>query len=98
MLAKFHIHWASVTFSKKILTRMWCMMKEKKIDNKCDIEVNCINHNGDNVVTTNLNLIHFFNIQNCGNWIQKRTSYVIFVTRCLNCLQNEILHICHFTY
>jgi hypothetical protein len=29
MLAKFHIHWASVTFSKKILTRMRYMMKEK---------------------------------------------------------------------
>jgi hypothetical protein len=29
MLAKFHIHWTSVTFSKKILTRMRYMMKEK---------------------------------------------------------------------
>jgi hypothetical protein len=29
MLAKFYIHWASVTFSKKILTRMRYMMKEK---------------------------------------------------------------------
>jgi hypothetical protein len=29
MLAKFHIHWASVTFSKKILTRMRYMIKEK---------------------------------------------------------------------
>jgi hypothetical protein len=28
MLAKFHIHWASVTFSKKILTRMRNIMKE----------------------------------------------------------------------
>jgi hypothetical protein len=31
--------------------------------------VNCINSNGENVVTTNLNL--FFNIQNCQNWVQK---------------------------
>jgi hypothetical protein len=45
--------------------------------------VNGINHNGENVVTTILNLIHFFNIQNCKNWVQKRTSYVIFVKRCL---------------
>jgi hypothetical protein len=30
-------------------------------------EVNCVNCNGENVVTTNLNLIHFFNIQNCNN-------------------------------
>ena len=29
MLAKFHIHWASIVFSKKILTRMRYMMKEK---------------------------------------------------------------------
>jgi hypothetical protein len=29
MLAKFHIHCASVTFSKKILTRMKYMMKGK---------------------------------------------------------------------
>jgi hypothetical protein len=29
MVAKFHIHWASVTFSNKILTRMRYMMKEK---------------------------------------------------------------------
>jgi hypothetical protein len=29
MFAKFHIHWASVTFSKKILTIMRYMMKEK---------------------------------------------------------------------
>jgi hypothetical protein len=29
MLAKFHIYWASVTFSKKILTTMKNMMKEK---------------------------------------------------------------------
>jgi hypothetical protein len=29
MLVKFHIHWASVTFPKKILTRMRYMMKEK---------------------------------------------------------------------
>jgi hypothetical protein len=29
MLAKFHIHWASVTFSKIILFRMRYMMKEK---------------------------------------------------------------------
>jgi hypothetical protein len=28
MLAKFHMHWASATFSKKILTRMRYMMKE----------------------------------------------------------------------
>jgi hypothetical protein len=71
MLAKFHIHWANVTFPKKILTRMRYMMKKKKNDNKCDIEVNCINRNGENVVTTILNLIHFFSIQNCKNWIQK---------------------------
>jgi hypothetical protein len=70
-------------------------MKEKT-DNKCDIEMNCVNHNSENVVATNLNLIHFFNIQNCKNWVQ--TSYVIFGKRCLNCLQNKILHICHLTY
>jgi hypothetical protein len=29
MLAKFHIHWASVTFSKNVLTRMRYIMKEK---------------------------------------------------------------------
>jgi desulfoferrodoxin (superoxide reductase-like protein) len=29
MLEEFHIHWASVTFSKKLLTRMKYMMKEK---------------------------------------------------------------------
>jgi hypothetical protein len=29
--------------------------------------VNCVNHNGENVVTPNLNLIHFFNIQNYKN-------------------------------
>jgi desulfoferrodoxin (superoxide reductase-like protein) len=29
MLEEFHIHWANVTFSKKILTRMRYMMKEK---------------------------------------------------------------------
>jgi hypothetical protein len=40
------------------------------MDNKCDIEVNCVNYNGENVLTTNLNLIHFFNIQNCKNWVQ----------------------------
>jgi hypothetical protein len=38
--------------------------------------MNCVNHNGENVVTTNPNLIHFFNIQNSKNWVQKRT-YVI---------------------
>jgi hypothetical protein len=37
-----------------------------------------VNCNGGNVVTTNLNLIHFFNIQNCKNQVQKWTSYVIF--------------------
>jgi hypothetical protein len=66
--------------------------------NKCDIEVHCVNSNGENVVTSNLNLIHFFNIQNCKNWVQKQSSYVIFVKRCLNCPQNEILHICHLIY
>jgi hypothetical protein len=60
--------------------------------------VNCINGNGENVVTTNLNLIHFFDIQDCKNWVQKQTSYVIFVKRCPSCLQNEILHIYHFIY
>jgi hypothetical protein len=35
------------------------------------MEVNCINRNGESVVTTNLNLIHFFNIQNCKNWNKK---------------------------
>jgi hypothetical protein len=29
MLENFHIHWASITFSKKILTRIRYMMKEK---------------------------------------------------------------------
>jgi hypothetical protein len=58
-----------------------------QIDNKCHIEVNCVNCNNEYVVTTNLNLIHFFNIQNCKNWVQKRIFYVIFVKRCLNCLQ-----------
>jgi hypothetical protein len=29
MLAKFHIHWASATFSVKILKRMRYIMKEK---------------------------------------------------------------------
>ena len=60
--------------------------------------MNCIKHNAENVVTTNLNLIHFFSIQNCKIWVQKQTSYVIFVKRCLNCLQNEIHHIYHLTY
>jgi hypothetical protein len=60
--------------------------------------MNCINRNGENGGATNLNPIHIFNIQNCKKWVQKRTSYVIFEKRCLNCLQNEILHICHFTY
>jgi hypothetical protein len=74
-------------------------MKEKKeIVNKCDIEVNCVNCNGKKVVTSNLNLIHFFNIQNCKNWVKKQTSYVIFVKRCPNYLQNKILRICHLTY
>jgi hypothetical protein len=27
--------------------------------------VDCVNCKGENVVTTNLNLIHFFNIQSC---------------------------------
>jgi hypothetical protein len=62
MLAKFHIHWASVTFSKKILTRMRYVMKEKT-----KLIINCVNRNGENVVTTILNLIHLFNIQNCKN-------------------------------
>jgi hypothetical protein len=66
--------------------------------NKCDIEVNCVNFYSENVVTTNLNLIYFFNIQNYKNWVKKQTSYVIFVKRCLNCPQNEILLICHLTY
>jgi hypothetical protein len=36
------------------------MIKEKtKLFNKYDIEVNCINHNSRNVITTGLNLIHF---------------------------------------
>ena len=49
------------------------MMKEKsKIDNKCNIEVNCINCNGENVVTTNPNLTHFLNIQNFKSWLQKQ--------------------------
>jgi hypothetical protein len=47
--------------------------------------VNCVNCNGENVATTNLNLIHFFNIQNCKNWVQKQTLYVIFVKRCVRC-------------
>jgi hypothetical protein len=99
MLEKFHIHWASVTFSKRILTRMTYMMKEKtKFVNTCNIEVNCVNRNGENVVTTNLSLIHFFIIQNCKNWVQKQTSYVILVKRCPNCPGNAILHICHLTY
>jgi hypothetical protein len=55
--------------------------------------VNCVNCNGENVVTINLNLIHFCNIQTCKNWIQKWTSYVIFVKRCPNYPQNEILQI-----
>jgi hypothetical protein len=29
--------------------------------------VNCINRSSENVVTTILNLIYFFNIQNCKN-------------------------------
>jgi hypothetical protein len=29
MLAKIHIYWASVTFSKKILTNLMYMVKEK---------------------------------------------------------------------
>jgi hypothetical protein len=62
------------------------------------LEVNCINHNGENVVTTILNLIHFFNIQNRKNLVQKQIAYIIFVKRCPNCLQNEILHVCHLTY
>jgi hypothetical protein len=41
--------------------------KTKLIINMTYIEVNCINCNGENVVTTNLNLIYFFNIQNCNN-------------------------------
>jgi hypothetical protein len=55
--------------------------------------VNCVNCNSENVVTTNLNLIHFLNIQNRKNWVQNQASYVIFVKRCPNCPQNEILHI-----
>jgi hypothetical protein len=68
----------SVTFSKKILTKMRYMMKEKTKLLINVTEVNCVNCNGENFVTTNLNLIHFFNIQNCKNWIQKQTSSVIF--------------------
>jgi hypothetical protein len=33
--------------------------------------VNCVNHNGESIITTNLNLIHFFNILNYKNWVQK---------------------------
>ena len=73
-------------------------MKEKTKLTINVIEVNCINCNGKTVLTTNLNLIHFFIIQNCKNWIQKQTSYVIFVKRCPNFPQNKILHICHLTY
>jgi hypothetical protein len=60
--------------------------------------VNCINRNDENAVTTILNLIHFFDIQNCKIWVQKQTLYVIFVKRCLNYPQNAILLICHLTY
>jgi hypothetical protein len=94
MLAKFHIHWASVTFSKKILTRMRYMMKKKKKF----IKMSCVSCNGESVVTINLNLIYLFIIQNCKNWVQKQISCIIFVKGCPNCPQNEILHICHLIY
>jgi hypothetical protein len=45
----------------------------KRIMSICNIE---------NVVTTNLNHIHIFNIRNCQNGVQKRPSYVIFVKSC----------------
>jgi hypothetical protein len=45
------------------------VMKEKT-----KLIINCVNRNGENVVTTILNLIQFFNIQNYKNWVRKRTS------------------------
>jgi hypothetical protein len=68
------------------------------IVNKCDLEVNFVNCNGESVVISILNLIHFFSTHNFQTWIQKQTSYVIFVYICLNCPQNEILRICYFIY
>ena len=51
MLAKFHVYWIGVVFSKKVLTRMRYVMKEKNhFVNKCDIEVNCVNCNGESDV------------------------------------------------
>jgi hypothetical protein len=46
MLAKFDIYWVSVTFPKRILTRMRYGERKNKIDIKCDIEVNCVNRDG----------------------------------------------------
>jgi hypothetical protein len=68
------------------------------MDKICNIEVICTNSNGDNVVTTNVNIIHLSNFQNCDDWVQKLSSYVSFVSISPNCLENEIVHICRLAY
>jgi hypothetical protein len=68
------------------------------MDNICNIEVNRTSSKGENVVTTNVNVIHFCNFQNCDNWVQELSLYVSFVSISPNCLKNEILHICHLAY
>jgi hypothetical protein len=68
------------------------------MDKICNIEVNCTNSKGDNVVTTNVNIFHICNFQNCDNWVQKQSSYVSFVSTSPNCMENEILRVCPFAY
>jgi hypothetical protein len=43
------------------------VLERTKLLVNCDIAKNCINLNGQNVLTTNVNLIHFFYIRNCKN-------------------------------
>jgi hypothetical protein len=64
MLAKFHIHKASVIYCKKNINYNEVEFERKnQIHNKCDIEVNCILRNSEIVVTTNFFVIHNFNIK-----------------------------------
>jgi hypothetical protein len=61
------------------------------------MEFKNVNPNNDNVVPSNLNNTNFLILENCENWVQKQTLYVIFSIRCHDCPKNKIPHIVHLT-
>ena len=55
------------------------------------MELKNINSNDGIVVASNLININLLIFENCENWVQKQTSYVVFSIKCHDCMKNKFI-------